>query len=152
MAARPFGVDDTHGMLTLPGVRERTSSDGLNWRSLYMSSQLESPFQGSFTAKDPLVVFHRQQIVGYMDLKRGKQIHAPAGSIRFIAPDAPFEAELCEAAETVHLYIRQAIWNEVVMDVTGKDPARVPFESRLIDTEPMLAAPQHGGPRGHADG
>lgn len=140
MAARPFSVAETHGMLALPGVRDRTSSDGLNWQSLYMSSQLESPFQGSFTAKDPLMVFHRQQIIGYMDLRRDKQVRAPAGSIRFIAPNAPFEAELCEPAETVHLYIRQAIWNEVVMDVTGKDPARVPFESRLVDNEPMLAA------------
>lgn len=127
-------------MLTLPGVRDRSSSDGLNWRSLYMSAQLENPFHGAFTARDPLIVLHRQAIVGFMDLRRERQVHAPPGSIRFIAPDMPFEAELCEAAETVHLYLRREIWNEVVMDVTGKDPSRVPFESGLVSADPMLAA------------
>lgn len=139
MSKRPFGVAETHGMLALPGVQNQKSSDGLNWRSLYMSSQTENPFRGSFSARDPLVVFHQKQIIGYMDLKRDKQVHAPAGSIRFVAPDEPFEAELCEPADTVHLYIRQEIWNEVAMDMTGKEPSKVPFDSRLLEAEPMLA-------------
>jgi len=136
---RPFGVAETHGMLALAGVRNQRSSDGLNWRSLYMAAQTESPFRGSFTARDPLVVFHQHRIVGYMDLHRSKQVYAPAGSIRFVPPDIPFEAELCEAADTVHLYIRRYIWNDVAMDLTEKDPSRVPFKAGLVESEPMLA-------------
>ncbi|SFZ86840.1 AraC family transcriptional regulator [Devosia enhydra] len=137
---RPFGVSETHGMLALAGVSNRRSSDGLGWRSLYMSSQTERPFRGSFTARDPLVVFHRDEIVGYMDLSRSRQVYAPAGSVRLVAPDAPFDAELCQTADTIHLYIRQAIWNDVAMEVTDKDPSKVPFEGRLIEAEPMLTA------------
>lgn len=138
-STRPFGVTETHGMLALAGIRNQSSSDGLNWRSLYMSSQTEQPFRGSFVAKDPLVVFHRQPIVGYMDLHRSDPVYAPSGSVRFVPPDIPFEAELCETADTVHLYIRREIWNEVAMEMTDQDPAKVPFEARLLASEPMLA-------------
>jgi AraC family transcriptional regulator len=139
MSKRSFGVAETHGMLALPGVQNQKSSDGLNWRSLYMSSQTEKPFRGSFSARDPLVVFHKKQVIGYTDLKRETLVRAPAGSIRFVAPDQPFEVEVCEPTDTVHLYIRQEIWDEVVMDMTGKEPSKVPFDSRLLESDPMLA-------------
>lgn len=137
---RPFGVAETHGMLALAGVSNQISSDGLNWRSLYMSSQTEQPFRGSFMAKDPLVVFHKHQIIGFMDLHRSKQVYAPPGSIRFIPPDIPFEAELCETADTVHLYLRREVWNDVAMEMTEKDPSKVVLQEGLVQVEPMLGA------------
>lgn len=137
---RPFEVEQTHGMLKLAGVGARESSDGLDWRSLYVSSQTEAPFRGSFMAKDPLLVFHRRPIVGYMDLHRRSQVLAPTGSVRFVAPAAPFEAELCEPTDTIHLYIRREVWDEVAMDMTGGDPSRVAFASRLVVTESLLSS------------
>lgn len=133
---RPFEVEQTHGMLKLAGVREKESSDGLNWRSLYVSSQTEAPFRGSFVAKDPLLVFHRRPIIGYMDLHRREQVLAPSGSVRFIAPGRPFEAELCEPSDTVHLYLRREVWDDVALDFSGA--SQVPFDSRLVESEQVL--------------
>lgn len=135
---RPFEVEQTHGMLKLAGVREKESSDGLNWRSLYVSSQTEAPFRGSFVAKDPLLVFHRRPIIGYMDLHRREQVLAPSGSVRFIAPGRPFEAELCEPSDTVHLYLRREVWDDVALDFSGASSSQVPFDSRLVESEQVL--------------
>ena len=135
---RPFGVEDTHGMLTLPGARVSTSSDGLDWQSLYVSSQTENPFRCSLVARDPLLVFHRKPIVGYTNLHRRDLVLAPAGSVRFVPPGTPFTAELSEPTETVHLYVRREIWDDVVMDMTESDPSAVSLPARLVLSEPLL--------------
>jgi AraC family transcriptional regulator len=136
---RPFGLAETHGILARDGVADQVRSDGLGWRSLWISSQSEQPFRGSFTAKDPLLVFHRRPIVGYVDLHRRRQVLAPAGSVRFVAPDIDFDVELAEPTETVHVYLRKQIWDDVALDLTG-DTRPIPFESRLVDAEPLLFA------------
>jgi len=135
---RPFGVEETHGMLVLPGASVAAKSDGLNWRSLYVSLQSEGPFRGSFTARDPLLVFHRKPIVGYCNLARKDLVLAPAGSVRFIPPDTPFEAELCEPTETIHVYLRREVWDDVAMELTDGDAAQACLPPMLLLSEPLL--------------
>mgnify|MGYP000692494567 CR=1 FL=1 len=137
---RPFGVEETHGMLRLPGVRVHSSSDGLNWPALYVSAQTEAPFSGSFIAKDPLLVFHRKPVSGFVDAARADPVKAPPGSVRFIQPGKPFDVLLSETTETIHLYLRREIWDDVAMDMTDGDPAGVVMESCLIQSEPLLTA------------
>lgn len=127
-------------MLRLPGARIHSSSDGLNWRSLYVSSQLEDPFSGSFIAKDPLLVFHRKPVLGFVDLARQDLVKAPTGSVRFVAPGVPFDVELSAPTETIHLYLRREIWDDVAMDMTDGDPAGVTLRSGLVESEPLLTA------------
>ena len=130
---RTFGIEETHGMLTLPGASVHTSSDGLDWRSLYVSSQKEAPFQGSFTAKDPLLVVHRLPCIGNSD-------EAPAGAVRFVPPGMSLDVHMVESTETVHLYLRQEVWDDVAMDMTGSDPSRVTMPPRLVEFDPLLRA------------
>lgn len=137
---RAFGVEETHGMLCLPGASVQTSSDGLNWKSLYVSAQAEAPFAGRFIAKDPLLVLHRKRVAGYANLIQVNHDMAPAGSLRFVAPGSPFEVELTEATETVHVYIRREVWDEVAMDMTDGAGAGVVLRSGLVQSEPLLFA------------
>lgn len=135
---RPFRVEDTHGMLTLPGAGVRTSSDRLNWQSLYVSAQSENPFRCDLTARDPLLVFHRKPIVGFTNLQRRDLVLAPAGSVRLVPPGVPFVAELSEPTETIHLYVRRQVWDDVVIDMTEDDPSAVPTPATLIQSESLL--------------
>lgn len=137
---RTFEIEQTHGMVRLHGVSEQQTSDGLDWRSAFVSKQGEEPFRGAFMAKDPLMVLHRKSVVGFVDLHRRVGAQAPAGSIRTVDPGRPFEVELSAPTETVHFYMRHHIWEEVVMDMTGKDPSRVRFDSRLIMSDPVLVS------------
>jgi len=140
MSSRPFGVAETHGILALPSADIRASSDGLDWRSIYLSSQREDPFKGSFIAKDPLLVFHRRPVVGYVDKPRKDLVHAPSGSVRFVAAGTPFDVELSETTETVHMYIRQEVWDDVAIDVADGNASRAAFSSRLISADPLLSS------------
>lgn len=137
---RPFEMGDTHGILALPSASIQASSNGLDWQSLYVSSQVERPFSGSFIARDPLLVFHRKPVVGYVNLCRKDMVLAPAGSVRFVPPGTAFDVELSEPTETVHLYLRREIWDDVVMDMTEGGPSTVSLPATLIKSEPLLFA------------
>lgn len=127
-------------MLRLPGASIRTSSQGLNWQSMYVSLQEEKPFRGAFIAKDPLLVLHRKSVSGYANLEQVGHGMAPAGSLRFVAPGEPFDVELTTATETIHLYLRREIWDEMAMDMTGGTSTSVAFRSGLVVSEPLLFA------------
>jgi AraC family transcriptional regulator len=127
-------------MLRLPGARVASSSDGLNWRSLYISSQTEEPFSGSFTARDPLLVFHRKPSAGFIDADREDRVQAPIGSVLFVPPGVPFDVELSIPTETTHLYLRREVWDDVAMDMTDGDPAGVTLRRTLVQSEPLLSA------------
>jgi methylphosphotriester-DNA--protein-cysteine methyltransferase len=43
-SARPFTVNETHGILLLPEHRGMATSDRLGWKSLYASMQREAPY------------------------------------------------------------------------------------------------------------
>lgn len=137
---QPFGVGETHGMLMLPSASVQSSSDGLNWKSLYISSQTEHPFGGTFVAKDPLLVFHRKAAMGSVGPALVRKGMAPPGSVRFVAPVTPFEVELSETTETVHLYLRREIWDDVAMDLTDGATSGVTLQSGLVQSEPLLFA------------
>jgi AraC family transcriptional regulator len=133
MSMRPFGVEETHGMLRLPGAEVHVASDGLDWRSLYISAQTEAPFQGSFVAKDPLLVLHRSAA-------KGPWGTVPAGSVRFVPPGIQLDVLLGEAMESVHLYLRREVWDDVAMDMTDGDPSGVAMPQLLVEKEPLLFA------------
>lgn len=128
---RSFGIEETHGMLKLPSASVHASSDGLDWHSLYVSSQKEAPFQGSFTANDPLLVIHRLPCIGNKD-------KAPTGAVRLVPPGFSLDVHMVESTETVHLYLRQEVWNDVAMDMTDSDPSRVTMPARLLASDPIL--------------
>lgn len=135
-----FGVGDTHGMLALPSAKVHRSSDGLNWRSLYVSSQNEGPFRGSFTGRDHLLVLFRSQTRGHENLTSRAFIGSPPGSLRIVPAGMPLEVDMLQPAETVHVYLRRSVWDEVAMDILDDDPARAQPTPGFIESEPLIFA------------
>lgn len=140
-AMRPFGIDQTHGMLAQPGAKIKACSDGRDWTSLFASVQQEMPFQGVFEAsRDLLLVLHRDgpaQVESLCDRRVGRRL-VPAGGIHIISPDIDFGIKLTESIETVHVYVRRSIIEEVALEMVDGDPARVQIPSSIAECDKAL--------------
>ena len=129
---QPFSIVETNGILSLPSARVRASSQDLNWTSLFVSSQVETPFDGIFEARDPLVVLFRDGAAG-TDRRagRGRYCTAPPGSLRIVPGGSKLELTLETTSTTVHLYVRRQVVEEVADDMVDGDP-------RLLDLQPGI--------------
>lgn len=142
-AQRPFGLEETHGMLRQPGTKIKACSDGRDWTSLYASVQREMPFEGVFrSSKDHLLVLHRDgpvQVESLTDRNIGRRI-VPAGAIHMISPGADFGINLTGMIETVHVYIRRSVIEEVALEMVDGDPSRLEIPSSIVDCDNALHA------------
>jgi AraC family transcriptional regulator len=143
LGLRPFGIDETHGMLTQPGAKIRACSDGRDWTSLFASVQQELPFQGIFEpSKDHLLVLHRNgpvQVESLCERGVGRRV-VPPGGIHLVAPGVEFGVRLNSPLETVHVYVRRAIIEEVALEMIDGDPSRIDIPSRIIESDRSLQA------------
>lgn len=142
-ARRPFGIDETHGMLAQPGARIKACSDGRDWTSLFTSIQEEMPFQGVFqSSRDHLIVLHRDgpvQLESLTDRRIGRRV-VPAGGIHIISPGVDFGIHLTAAVETVHVYVRRSVIEEVGLEMVDGDPARIEIPSTIAEDDKALHA------------
>ena len=139
---RPFGIEETHGMLAQPGAKIKACSDGRDWTSLFTSVQREMPFQGVFrSSKDHLLVLHRDgpvQVESLTDRRIGRRV-VPAGGIHMISPGADFGIHLTGMIETVHVYVRRSIIEEVALEMVDGDPARLEIPSGIVEDRALHA-------------
>lgn len=141
MHARPFGSDETHGMVFRPSVEGQMTSDMLGWTTLFATTQRELPYEGSFPAvRDQLLVWHRDgpaTIEGEGGDKRFCRV-VPAGGIHLIPGGAGFKINLRNPLSTMHVYLRRSVIEEVAADIATGDPALIEISPRLLDSENML--------------
>lgn len=142
-AQRPFGIEETHGMLSQPGAKIKACSDGRDWTSLFTSVQKEMPFQGVFeSSRDHLLVLHRDgpvKLESLYDRHVDRRV-VPAGGIHMISPGTEFGIHLTGAVETVHVYVRRSIIEEVALDMVDGDPARIYIPSAIVECDNALHA------------
>lgn len=137
---RPFNTADTHGILRLPSSTVRASSEDLDWSSLYVSTQIETPFEGIFEARDTLVVLFRDPL--FYNTRRGglgSRGSAPADSLRIVPGGTKLEVCMQSTCETVHLYIRRHVLEEVALETVEGDPRRVEIFGAMIPSDRILA-------------
>jgi AraC family transcriptional regulator len=98
----------THGMLSLPGVRAQRSSAGLGWPGLFVSTQVEAPFAESFEgAATHLLVLHLDgpvavgRRVGGANLRR----RVPPGGLFLHPAGLDLTVELGGELNSVHGYL-----------------------------------------------
>lgn len=142
-AKRPFGIEETHGMLVQPSARIKANSDGRNWTSLFASVQKESPFQGMFeSSRDHLLVLHRDgpaQVESLCDRRIGRRT-VPEGGIHIISPGVDFGINLMSTVETVHVYVRRSVIEEVALEMVDGDPAKLEIPSSIVECDKALHA------------
>lgn len=132
---------ETHGMLRMPGCMVRRSSEELGWGCLYASLQWESPFRKDFDAvDDQLIVWHRNGPVHIAGQGGGKAYSEimPPGSIHLIPGGAEFSVDLGAEVETLHIYLRRELLQEVAHTVLGRAVSDISIQPRLLHNDPVL--------------
>ena len=131
---------DTHGLVTRPGTRIWASSEGRGWRSVFATSQHETPFEAECSAvPDHLIVVHLSGPVHVTRMLGGKRetcLVAPGGS--FIMPgEVEFGVRLEAALDTVHFYLHRVVFEELAEEfAVGAGSTRV--IPRLGKPDPLL--------------
>lgn len=136
---RPFSIVETNGILSLPSSQVSANSEDLNWTSAYVSRQIEQPFDGLFEARDTLIVLFRDDVAG-TDKRggRGNRLANPAGSLRIIPGGTKLEMTMSTTCETVHLYIRRDVLEEVALDMVEGDPRTAEITPKIVQSDPIL--------------
>jgi AraC family transcriptional regulator len=140
-AYAPFKLVETHGILARPGNEIRATSNDFNWTSIYASSQKEMPFEANFGAvKDQLIVLHRDGPVSIDG--RGGDVRfrrtVPAGGIHLVPGGAEFDVRLAAQLNTLHVYIRRSVIEDVAAQMVEGDPSRIEIAPQIIDEDPSF--------------
>ena len=137
----PFLETETHGIVTRAGNLDRVSSDRQRWSALYASAQRELPFEGRFGAvKDQLLVLHRSGPVEIerFDLSRPQLCTVPRGGVHLYPGGAPFSVRLLDELDSMHVYLRRAVIEEVAGELAAGDPASVEIPPEITGDDPIL--------------
>lgn len=137
----PFGLRDTHGILSRPGAAVRASSEARRWTSMFASAQHELPYADQFPAvRDQFLVLHVggpvevEFIHGRSTVRRAM----PAGAVHLVPGGTPLGVTLGGTLDTVHVYVRRAVIEDVAADLVGGDPALVEIPPCVMDADPAL--------------
>jgi AraC family transcriptional regulator len=137
----PFTLEQTHGIVTLPTSTVRASSANLGWTSLLMSVQRETPFDVQADPKeDHLIVVHLNgpvRVRGRIDTRTIDKL-VPPGNIFLWPAGSGFRVGVEQAVDTLHLYIRSAVVDEVAISMgyyTENDRRLAP---RLGESDALL--------------
>lgn len=137
----PFGVRETHGILWRPENEIRASSDRQGWVSAYASAQKELPYEGYFSAvPDQLLVLHLDGpvTIDRMREKAPARHLVPAGGIHLVPGGMDFGVRLSGVLNTLHVYIRRAVIEEVAADIVPGDPAGIEIPAQFLDDDRTL--------------
>jgi AraC family transcriptional regulator len=141
LAATPFRVEETHGILRRPENQVRAASDGLGWTSLYASAQRETPYEGYFPAvNDQLIVLHVDGPVAIDRLHGGgaSRCLMPPGGVHLVPGGLELGVRLMGSLSTLHVYVRRAIIEEVAAELLIGDPAHVEIAPQFVEPDPAL--------------
>ncbi len=126
--AHQFTIQETHGILLRSGNVIRAASDEYGWASLYASVQREAPYEDAFAAVDDhLLILHLDGPVTVhrqLNHKETSRVIPPGGM--FTMPGGmDFAVRLGGTLQTLHVYLRQSLVEDVAAEITPGDPSRV---------------------------
>lgn len=128
-------------MVLRPSVHNQQTSEHSGWTSLFAASQFETPYEGTFgPVSDQLIVWHRDgpvRIEGAIGGTKYKRT-TPSGAIHLIPGGADFSVNLQDNLQTLHVYVRRQILEDVAQDIILGDPAKIQISPLLLDSEEML--------------
>ena len=133
-STRELSVDDTLGILAMPGVAVERSSEGLGWSRMYLSVQEEEPYRADFSGADNhLLILH---LDGPVEVTRGTGTTAQKRTIGsgglFLQPAGrDLSVALSGRLRTLHMYLDDSM----VADAAGRhvEPAE-----EIGSTDPLL--------------
>ena len=144
-ASNGFTVSETHGANRRAGARAppeiQASSDGWAWPSLYASLQRELPFEDTFKAvDDQLIILHLDgPVTVHRRVRKGENSRLiPPGGLFMMPGGMDFGFRLGGTLQTLHLYLRRALIEEVTQSIQAGDPAQIEMLPRFGDSDPLI--------------
>jgi AraC family transcriptional regulator len=140
-ASTEFTVSETHGMLLRPENEIQASSDGRAWTSLYASVQREMPFEDSFDAViDPLIVLHLDgPVIVHCRVHKGESsCRIPPGGMVMMPGGMDFGVRLGASVQTLHLYLRRTLIEEVAQSILPGDPVHLELLPRFGESDTLI--------------
>jgi len=140
-SGRPFTVNETHGILLRPEHRIIKASDRLGWQSLYASMQREAPYAAAYAGvPDHLIILHLDGPVTVSRVlsKSWASRVIPPGGLFMLPGGVDFGVRLGGDLSTLHLYVRQAIVEEVAADLLSGDRGSIELVPRLGARDPLI--------------
>ena len=136
-----FTVHETHGILVRPENEIEISSDKMPWPSLYASLQREVPFEGHFKAvPHQLIVLHLGgPVMVHRRIPNGESSRLiPPGGLFMMPGGMDFGVRVSGTLQTLHLYLRRTLIEEVAESILPGDPARHEMLPRFGDSDPLI--------------
>ena len=144
-ASNGFSVSETHGANRRAGAQAppeiQASSDGWAWPSFYASLQRELPFEDTFEAvDDQLIILHLDgPVTVHRRVRNGESSRLIAPGGLFMMPGGmDFGVRLGGALQTLHLYLRRNLIEEVTQSVQAGDPSKVEVLPRFGEFDPLI--------------
>jgi AraC family transcriptional regulator len=136
-----FTSDQTHGFFHADFSDVTLTSEGRGWNSVFVSRQKERPYQRDFAAcPDPLVAFLlsapisiARTIDGVLQEKKFRP-----SNFGIIPAGTAFNAKIDAPIDSMHIYVRQTIVEEIAADVTQGDPSRLEIIPKFAALDPLL--------------
>lgn len=142
MAGNAFTLEQTHGMLRRSDALIHLSSDAHGWHPMYASVQRESPFDSRYPAvPHHLVVLARSGPIAMDWCIDGKDRHGLVDDegIFFLPAGSTFGVHLAKPLESIHLYLRASVVEEVMAEMAPGFSAHRGLMPRLGQPDPTLA-------------
>ena len=136
-----FTIRETHGMLLRPETEIEISSDKMAWSSLYASLQREVPFEDYYNAvPDHLIVLHLGgPVMVHRRVQNGESSRLVLPGSLFMMPGGmDFGVRVSGTLQTLHLYLRRALIEEVAESILPGDPARHEILPRFGDSDRLI--------------
>ena len=136
-----FTIHETHGILLRPGVTIHAGSEGRGWSSLYASHQAENPFERRLDpVDDQLIVLHLDGPVQvHRRVPKGEASRViPPGGLFMVPGGMDFGVRLDGTLQTLHLYLRRALIEEVAGSLSAGDPAQTEILPRFGEGDPLM--------------
>jgi len=142
MAGNAFTFEQTHGMLNRPENLIHLSSDTHGWHPMYASLQREAPFESRYPAvPHHLIVLSRSGPIAMDWCIDGRDRHGLVGDegIFFLPAGSTFGVHLAKPLESIHLYLRANVVEEVMAEMAPGHAAHRGLKPRLGQPDPTLA-------------
>jgi AraC family transcriptional regulator len=137
-----FTLEQTHGMLRRPDAFIHQSSDAHEWHLLYASVQRELPFESHYPAvPHHLIVLSRSGPIAMDWCIDGKDRSGLVGDggVFFLPAGSTFGVHLAKPLESIHLYLRANVVEEVMAEMAPGFSAHRGLKPRLGQPDPTLA-------------
>lgn len=140
--AGEFTSAQTHGFSKAEFSDVTLTSEGLGWASTFISRQTENPYQKAFeTCDDPLVAFIINGPVPFERTINGVSVERKflSGSFGIVPAGTAFDARNEMPLESMHIYVRQAMVEEIAAEMTKGDPSKIEIIPQFAVFDRFLA-------------